>query len=129
MRRTVTFLGLAVMASGVWTLQRTYAVIGICRVLTSSATTSGIDRVCSRTIFAYVEGFVLVSSGLFVVMIAVTMIDRQRRIDLRSELRAVPRQMSTPPRTFTNIPSIASASWVQPGPRSLHPSEKVQGAR
>ena len=126
MRRMVTFLGLAVVASGLWTLRRTYKVVGNCRVLNSTVATSGVDRVCSRTVFGYVEGVVLIVSGLLVVAIAMTMISRRSRMDLRCELRAVPRNMAKPKFVIVSPPSEFQGQLGSPPVRR---QEMIQAAQ
>lgn len=92
-KRIVIGIGLAAMAFGIWTLARAHSQVGACT--TSSATGavahSGIDSTCVRTLMSYSLGFVFVASGLIIAFIACTMIGRQVRIDLHSELKAVPR--------------------------------------
>jgi len=92
-RRVVTGLGLAVMAFGIWTLARAHAQVGTCSTGTATGATShaGIDSTCVRTLMSYSLGFVFVASGVIIAIIALTMIAKQERIDLHSELRAVPR--------------------------------------
>lgn len=92
LRRIVTGLGLAVMAFGVWTLARAHSRVGTCTTTNAvGASHSGIDSSCVQTLMSYSLGFVFVASGLIIAVIAFTMIAKQQRIDLHSELRAVPR--------------------------------------
>jgi hypothetical protein len=86
LRRTVIGIGLAVMIFGIWTLARTHSRVGTCTVTNGlGATHSSIDATCVQTLMAYSLGFV------FVALIAFTMIAKQQRMDLHSELKAVPR--------------------------------------
>lgn len=92
LRRTVIGCGLAAMAFGIWTLARAHSQVGTCTTTNGLGTThSGIDATCVQTLMSYSLGFVFVASGLIIVVIALTMIAKQERIDLHSELRAVPR--------------------------------------
>jgi hypothetical protein len=92
-RRIVIGFGLAVMAFGIWTLARAHSQVGTCSASspTGAATRSGIDSACVQTLMSYSLGFVFVASGVIIAVIAFTMIAKQQRIDLHSELRAVPR--------------------------------------
>jgi hypothetical protein len=93
LRRIVTGIGLAVMAFGIWTLARAHSQVGTCTTSgpTGAASHSGIDSQCVQTLMSYSLGFVFVASGLIIAVIALTMIAKQERIDLHSELKAVPR--------------------------------------
>jgi hypothetical protein len=92
LRRTVIGIGLAVMIFGIWTLARTHSRVGTCTVTNGlGATHSSIDATCVQTLMAYSLGFVFVASGLILAVIAFTMIAKQQRMDLHSELKAVPR--------------------------------------
>ena len=92
-RKVVTGLGLAVMAFGIWTLVRAHSQVGTCTTSgpTGAASHSGIDSSCVQTLMSYSLGFVFVASGVIIAIIALTMIAKQERIDLHSELKAVPR--------------------------------------
>jgi len=92
-RKVVTGLGLAVMAFGIWTLARAHSQVGTCTTSgpTGAASHSGIDSTCVQTLMSYSLGFVFVASGVIIAIIAFTMIAKQERIDLHSELKAVPR--------------------------------------
>jgi hypothetical protein len=92
-RKVVTGLGLAVMAFGIWTLARAHSQVGTCTTSgpTGAASHSGIDSTCVQTLMSYSLGFVFVASGVIIAIIALTMIAKQERIDLHSELKAVPR--------------------------------------
>ncbi len=92
-KRIVIGLGAGLMVFGLWTLLQTHAQVGVCTVSTptGAGAHSGIDSTCVKTLMAYIEGFVFVASGLIISVIAFTMIARQEKIDLRCELRAVPR--------------------------------------
>jgi hypothetical protein len=92
-RKVVTGLGLAVMAFGIWTLARAHSQAGTCTTSspTGAASHSGIDSSCVQTLMSYSLGFVFVASGVIIAVIALTMIAKQERIDLHSELKAVPR--------------------------------------
>jgi len=93
MRRVVIGLGLAVLAFGIWTLVRAHSQVGTCATSgpTGAASHSGIDSTCVQTLMSYSLGFVFVASGVIIAIIAFTMIAKQQRIDLHSELKAVPR--------------------------------------
>jgi len=92
LRRTVIGIGLAAMAFGIWALARTHSRVGNCTVTNGlGATHSSIDTTCVQTLMAYSLGFVFVASGLILAVIAFTMIAKQQRYDLHSELKAVPR--------------------------------------
>jgi hypothetical protein len=92
-RKVVIGLGLAVMAFGIWTLARAHSQVGTCTTSgpTGAASHSGIDSTCVQTLMSYSLGFVFVASGVIIAIIAFTMIAKQERIDLHSELKAVPR--------------------------------------
>jgi hypothetical protein len=92
-RKVVIGVGLAAMAFGIWTLARAHSQVGTCTTSgpASAATHSGIDSTCVQTLMSYSLGFVFVASGIIIAIIAFTMIAKQERIDLHSELRAVPR--------------------------------------
>jgi len=94
MRRIVIGLGLAAMAFGIWTLVRAHSQVGTCSTsnATGAASHSGIDSTCVQTLMSYSLGFVFVVSGVIIAIIALTMIAKQERIDLHSELKAVPRR-------------------------------------
>jgi hypothetical protein len=93
MRKIVIGLGLALTAFGIWTLARAHSQVGTCATSgpTGAASHSGIDSSCVQTLMSYSLGFVFVASGIIIAIIALTMIAKQVRIDLRSELKAVPR--------------------------------------
>src|SRR5580692_6402269 len=93
LRRIVTGLGLALIAFGIWALTQAHAQGGTCttNTATGAVARTGFDSTCVKTLMSYSLGFVFVSSGVIVAVIALTMIARQERIDLHSELRAVPR--------------------------------------
>ncbi len=92
-RKIVIGVGLAAIAFGIWTLARAHAQVGTCTTSgpAGAATHSGIDATCVQTLMSYSLGFVFVASGIIIAIIAFTMIAKQERIDLHSELRAVPR--------------------------------------
>jgi len=90
LRRVVVAMGLVLMVVGVGLLGRAHTQVGVCAV-SHSSTTSGLNSSCVQTLMGYSEGFVFVASGFLIVIIALTMISRRERIDLKSELRAVPR--------------------------------------
>jgi len=90
LRRAVTGIGIVLIAFGVVMLSRAHTQVGVCTVSHSSSA-SGLNSSCVQTLMGYLEGFVFVASGFLIVIIAVTMISRRDRIDLKSELRAVPR--------------------------------------
>ena len=92
-RRIVIAIGLAGMVFGIWTLARAHSQVGTCSPSTATGATahSGIDSSCVQTLMSYSLGFVFVASGLIIAVIAFTMIAKQERIDLHSELKAVPR--------------------------------------
>jgi hydrogenase/urease accessory protein HupE len=84
------------MAFGIWTLARAHSQVGTCTTTNGlGANHSGIDANCVQTLMSYSLGFVFVASGLIVAVIALTMIAKQERIDLHSELKAVPRTWGT----------------------------------
>jgi hypothetical protein len=93
LRKTVTGVGFALVVFGMWTLARTHSRVGVCTPLAGAraGASAGIDSLCAQTLMAYLEGFVFVVSGVIVVVIAFTMIARRARLDLHSELHAVPR--------------------------------------
>jgi hypothetical protein len=91
LKRIVIGCGLALMAFGGWAFDRTYAEVGTCSSNIGTAARSGFDSSCVQTVMSYSMGFVFVASGLIIIVIAFTMIAKQERIDLRSELKAVPR--------------------------------------
>ena len=92
LRRTVIGFGLAAMAFGFWALARVHSQIGTCTAsYGANGARSGLDTTCVKTLMSYSLGFVFVASGLIIMVIAFTMIAKQERIDLRCELRAVPR--------------------------------------
>ncbi len=91
-RRAVIGVGLAVMTFGIWTLARAHSRVGTCTTSKGlGATHSGIDATCVQTLMSYSLGFVFVASGFIIAVIAFTMIAKQARMDLHSELKAVPR--------------------------------------
>ena len=96
LKRLVIACGLALMAFGGWAFDRTYAEVGTCSSGAGSAARSGLDSSCVQTVMSYSMGFVFVASGLIIIAIAFTMIAKQERIDLRSELKAVPRTWAKP---------------------------------
>jgi hypothetical protein len=81
------------MAFGIWTLAKAHSQVGTCSTngAGGAAAHSGIDSACVQTLMSYSLGFVFVASGFIIAVIAATMIGRQVRIDLHSELKAVPR--------------------------------------
>jgi hypothetical protein len=93
LRRIVIGLGFAAMAFGIYTLARAHSQVGTCSASSGVGSTahSGIDSTCVQTLMSYSLGFVFVASGLIIAVIAFTMIAKQERIDLHSELKAVPR--------------------------------------
>jgi hypothetical protein len=93
LRKIVTGVGTALIIFGMWTLAHTHAQVGVCTPLNGAGAgaSTGIDSLCAQTLMAYLEGFVFVVSGVIVVIIAFTMIARRARLDLHSELHAVPR--------------------------------------
>ena len=96
LRRIVTGFGLAIMAFGIWTLARAHSQVGTCTTTNGlGASHSGIDASCVQTLMSYSLGFVFVASGLIIAVTALTMIAKQERIDLHSELKAVPRTWGT----------------------------------
>lgn len=91
-RKAVIGFGLAVTAFGIWTLARAHSQVGTCTTTNGLGPShSGIDASCVQTLMSYSLGFVFVASGLIIALIAFTMIAKQERIDLHSELKAVPR--------------------------------------
>ncbi|HUZ42285.1 MAG TPA: hypothetical protein VMU68_12955 [Acidimicrobiales bacterium] len=91
LKRIVIGSGLASIAFGIWAFTRVYSEVGTCSSNTGAAARSGLDSSCVQTVMSYSMGFVFVASGLIIVAIAFTMIAKQERIDLHSELKAVPR--------------------------------------
>jgi hypothetical protein len=93
LKRTVIAIGLAISAFGIWTLAKAHSQVGTCSAnpATGAAAHSGIDKICVQTLLSYSMGFVFVASGVIIAFIAFTMIAKQERIDLHSELKAVPR--------------------------------------
>jgi hypothetical protein len=92
-KRIVIGLGIVLMVFGLWTLLQAHTQVGVCTVSAArgASARSGLDSTCVKTLMAYIEGFVFVASGLIITVIAFTMIARQEKLDLRCELRAVPR--------------------------------------
>jgi len=92
-KRIVVTIGLAAIAFGIWTLARAHSQVGTCAATspTGAVAHSGIDSSCVQTLMSYSLGFVFVASGVIIAFIAVTMIGKQVRLDLHSELKAVPR--------------------------------------
>jgi hypothetical protein len=92
-RRIVIGLGLAAVAFGIWTLVTAHSQVGTCSTSGAAGATahSGIDSTCVQTLMSYSLGFVFVASGVIIVFIALTMMAKQERLDLHSELKAVPR--------------------------------------
>ena len=87
-RRIVTGFGVAIMVFGVWTLARAHSRVGTCTTTNGVGPShSGIDSSCVQTLMSYSLGFVFVASGLIIAVIALTMIAKQERMDLHSELR------------------------------------------
>jgi hypothetical protein len=93
LKRTVIGFGLALMAFGLWTLAKAHSQVGTCTTTSAAGATahSGIDSACVKTLMSYSEGFVFCASGIIIAIIALTMIAKQERVDLHSELKAVPR--------------------------------------
>jgi hypothetical protein len=117
MRRAIIGSGLGLMAFGVWVMMDVHAQSNGCVVYTSSGPASGLDSACVRTVMSYTQGFVFTASGLLVVAIGYFMINRHARLDLKSELRFVPRSFATPSR------AIGLHSEI--GPRSTARREPV----
>ena len=111
LRRVVIALGVVFMATGIALLARAHTRVGVCTVARSS-TASALGSSCVRTLMGYAEGFVFVASGFLVVVIAVTMISRRERIDLKSELRAVPRTWKKADYVITSEPDAVQPSGV-----------------
>jgi hypothetical protein len=93
LRRTVIGIGLASIVFGIWTLARAHSQVGTCTTSSANGAVahSGIDSSCVQTLMSYSLGFVFVASGVLIAFIAATMIAKQERVDLHSELKAVPR--------------------------------------
>jgi hypothetical protein len=88
----VTGFGLAIIAFGIYTLDRAHTRVGICTTTNGfGVTRTGIDKACVQTLLSYSLGFVFVASGFVITVIAFTMIAQQERRDLHGELKAVPR--------------------------------------
>ena len=104
LRRAVIAMGLVLMAFGVAMLGRAHTQVGVCSV-SHSSTASGLNSTCVQTLMGYSEGFVFVASGFLIVIIALTMIARRERIDLKAELRAVPRTWKKADYVITSEPS------------------------
>lgn len=105
LRRVVIALGAAATAFGGWFLTFTHSHTGVCTVLHgATSSSSGLDKGCVRIVMSYSEGFVFVVSGILVMMIAFTMINRNERLSLRSELRAVPRGWTDVNHVITSTP-------------------------
>ena len=92
-RRIVVGCGVAIMAFGIWLLERTHSHVGSCNVVSTASTGSsvGANSNCVQTLMAYSEGFVFVAAGFLIAVIAFTLIARDTRLSLHSELRTVPR--------------------------------------
>jgi hypothetical protein len=97
LKRMVTSFGLAAIAFGIWTLTQAHSQVGTCTTNSQAGTVahSGIDSTCVQTLMSYSLGFVFVASGVIIAFIAFAMIGKQERLDLHSELRAVPRTWGT----------------------------------
>ena len=82
-----------VIAFGIWTITKAHSQVGTCTVAspTGAGAHTGIDSSCVQTLMSYSLGFVFVASGFIIGVIALTMIAKQERLDLHSELKAVPR--------------------------------------
>jgi hypothetical protein len=106
LRKFVVGLGLTTTLFGVWLLGRVHSKVGVCNVIHGSVagSSSGARSGCVGILMSYTEGFVFVASGLVVIAIAFTMISRRERLDLRSELRAVPRTFKTPGYSINSRP-------------------------
>jgi hypothetical protein len=106
LRKSVVGIGLATMVFGVWLLGRVHSVVGVCNVTVGSSegSTRGARSGCVNVLMSYTEGFVFLVSGLLLVVIAFTMISRRERLNLRSELRAVPRTWKKPDYTANSEP-------------------------
>lgn len=91
LKRIVIACGLASIAFGIWAFTRVYSEVGTCSSNTGAAARSGLDSSCVQIVMSYSMGFVFVASGLVIIAISFTMIAKQERIDLHSELKAVPR--------------------------------------
>ena len=105
LKRAVIALGVAAVTFGGWLLTFTHSHAGVCATIDgSTASSSGLDKGCLRVVMSYSEGFVFVVSGILVVIIAYTMINRHERLSLRSELRTVPRGWTEVHRVITSSP-------------------------
>jgi len=114
-RRTVIGCGLAAIAFGIYTLARAHSQVGTCTTTNGlGASHSGIDATCVQTLMSYSLGFVFVASGVIIAVIALTLIAKQERIDLHSELRAVPRTWAKPNYVVTSSAPGGSRTSVTP---------------
>jgi len=115
LKRIVIASGLASMAFGVWAFTRVYSEVGTCSSNTGAAARSGLNSSCVQTVMSYSMGFVFVASGLIIIAIAFTMIGKQERIDLRTDLRAVPRKWAKP----EYVTGTSEVSRIGAAPRKL----------
>ena len=111
LRRVVIATGLVLMVVGIALLGRAHTQVGVCSV-SHSSTASGLNSSCVQTLMGYSEGFVFVASGFLIIVIALTMISRRERIDLKSELRAVPRTWKKADYVITSEPNAVQSSIV-----------------
>ena len=92
LRRILIAFGVVSMLFGGFLVGHAHSTPNGCATLHAVGTTSsGLGATCVHTLIGYSEGFVFMAAGLIVTVIAVTMISRRERLNLRSELRAVPR--------------------------------------
>jgi hypothetical protein len=113
LRRVVIVVGVLLAAFGVVLLGRAHTQVGVCSV-SHSSTASGLNSSCVRTLMGYSEGFVFVASGFLIIVIALTMISRRERLDLKSELRAVPRTWKKADYVITSEPDALQSATVAP---------------
>lgn len=110
-RRSVIGSGVAIMGFGLWLTFQVHSAIGACTISSGAGATAktGIDSGCVKVLMSYGEGFVFMAGGLLVTVIAVTMISRRERLDLKGELRSVPRTWAKP-----NLEIVSDDGVVEP---------------
>ncbi|MGH9019983.1 MAG: hypothetical protein ACRDV0_03080 [Acidimicrobiales bacterium] len=92
-RKIIIGAGAALSLYGIWFWTRVHSAVGVCSApLASNTGAVATGRTCASIVASYGEGFIFVIAGVLVMFIAFTMIQRDQRLSLKSELRAVPRQ-------------------------------------
>lgn len=114
-RRFVIDCGPAAIAFVIYTLARAHSQFGTCTTTNGLGVRhTGINATCGQTLMSYSLGFVFVASGVIIAVIALTIIAKRERIDLHSELRAVPRKWAKP-----NV--VATSNGLGGSPTSVTP--------